>query len=50
MTSTQDRLSRLKNNIERVIFGKSEIIDFAITCLLARGHLLIEDVPGVGKT
>jgi MoxR-like ATPase len=50
MSSTQEKLSRLKNNIERVIFGKSETINFAITCLLARGHLLIDDVPGVGKT
>jgi len=50
MKSAQENLSRLKKNIEKVIFGKSETIDLAITCLLAKGHLLIEDVPGVGKT
>jgi len=37
-------------NVERVIRGKHEPIQLAFTCLLARGHLLIEDVPGVGKT
>lgn len=40
----------LKSNIEKVIRGKEEAIMMAITTLLARGHLLIEDVPGVGKT
>lgn len=38
------------NNIEKVIVGKTEIIEFCITALLAEGHLLLEDVPGVGKT
>ncbi|MDA2911622.1 MoxR family ATPase [Nitrospiraceae bacterium AH_259_D15_M11_P09] len=37
-------------NIERVIKGKAVVIELAVTALLARGHLLIEDVPGVGKT
>src|SRR5216117_1853684 len=36
--------------LDRVIFGKSEAVRLALACLLARGHLLIEDVPGVGKT
>ncbi len=38
------------NNIEKVIVGKTEIIEYSITALLAEGHLLLEDVPGVGKT
>jgi MoxR-like ATPase len=46
----QDLIQNLKSNIERVIQGKDEAIILAITTLLARGHLLIEDVPGVGKT
>ena len=50
MNSIQEKITRLKNNIEQVIFGKGETIDLAVTCLLAKGHLLIEDVPGVGKT
>jgi len=37
-------------NIGRVIKGKGTVIELAVTALLARGHLLIEDVPGVGKT
>ena len=35
---------------EQVILGKPETLRLALTCLLARGHLLIEDHPGVGKT
>ena len=37
-------------NIERVIQGKPEVIELALLCLVSEGHLLIEDVPGVGKT
>ena len=40
----------LLNNVERVIQGKREQVHLALVCLLAEGHLLIEDVPGVGKT
>ncbi len=45
-----DNLKCLINNISQVIRGKDETIRLAIITLLARGHLLIEDVPGVGKT
>ena len=41
---------RIRANVERVIEGKPDVISSAITVLLAEGHLLIEDVPGVGKT
>ncbi|MGH9184681.1 MAG: AAA family ATPase [Acidimicrobiales bacterium] len=37
-------------NVERVIQGKTEVIQMALLCMLSEGHLLIEDVPGVGKT
>ncbi|MGI8661642.1 MAG: AAA family ATPase [Acidimicrobiales bacterium] len=37
-------------NVERVIQGKTEVIQLALLCLLSEGHLLVEDVPGVGKT
>ena len=37
-------------NVEQVIQGKREVVRRALTCLFAGGHLLIEDVPGVGKT
>jgi MoxR-like ATPase len=42
--------SRVGDNIEKVIEGKRDVIRMSITVLLAEGHLLIEDVPGVGKT
>jgi MoxR-like ATPase len=41
---------RLEENIERVVQGKPQAVRLTVTTLLARGHLLIEDVPGVGKT
>ncbi|MBA2251257.1 MAG: MoxR family ATPase [Nitrospirales bacterium] len=44
------KIRLLKTNVELVVKGKSQAIEWAIVCLLARGHLLIEDVPGVGKT
>jgi len=43
-------LDRLRSNIGRVFFGNAAAVDKVIACLLARGHVLIEDVPGVGKT
>jgi len=46
----QKTASRVKENIERVIIGKGEVIDLAIVALLCEGHILFEDVPGLGKT
>lgn len=43
-------LQSIQDNIARVIKGKAHVIEMAVVCLLARGHLLLEDVPGVGKT
>src|SRR6188474_1153114 len=45
-----EKIERLQSAIETVIRGKREAVRLGIVCLLARGHLLIEDVPGVGKT
>ncbi len=42
--------AQVRSNIERVIEGKSDVINTALVVMLAEGHLLIEDVPGVGKT
>ncbi len=50
MKSAQEAVERLKKNIESVIIGKPEVIEQAIIALIAKGHLLIEDVPGVGKS
>lgn len=41
---------KIKNNIEKVIIGKSNVIDILTTTLIAGGHVLLEDVPGTGKT
>ncbi|MGA7616068.1 MAG: MoxR family ATPase [Thermoanaerobaculia bacterium] len=49
-TGSTDLIPALQENVERVIRGKSEVIELAIAAMLARGHLLLEDVPGVGKT
>lgn len=48
--NVQAKLAALVANVGQVIRGKDEAIRLATICLLARGHLLIEDVPGVGKT
>lgn len=45
-----DQIDKLITNIERVIRGKREQIRLVITCLLAKGHILMEDNPGTGKT
>ena len=42
--------AKVKENVERVIVGKSEVVELAIVALLCEGHLLLEDVPGLGKT
>ncbi len=49
-TATASQIAQLRQSIATVIKGKDEAIGLAIVALLARGHLLIEDVPGVGKT
>ena len=46
----QDAGRAIMQNVETVIDGKHEAVQIALTVLLAEGHLLIEDVPGVGKT
>jgi MoxR-like ATPase len=45
-----DLLNRLRANIEGKLRGKRDVVDLCIASLLARGHVLLEDVPGVGKT
>jgi MoxR-like ATPase len=43
-------IATLRRNIESVIIGKPDVVKLTVTCLLARGHVLLEDVPGIGKT
>src|SRR5262249_21763067 len=50
LTATSRVVSQLQRSISRAIFGKEDVIQLALITLLARGHLLIEDVPGTGKT
>ena len=50
ITRYQDSFESIASNIDHVIRGKQEVIDLTVACLVAEGHLLIEDVPGVGKT
>ncbi len=45
-----EKLAALRNNIESVLLGKHEAVRQVLVALLARGHVLLEDVPGVGKT
>jgi MoxR-like ATPase len=49
-TELRARIDRLEANLSRALVGKADVVRLAVVGLLARGHLLIEDVPGVGKT
>lgn len=46
----QQMAERIRENVQRVIVGKDEAINLAIIALLCRGHILVEDAPGIGKT
>ncbi|MFQ3323300.1 MAG: MoxR-like ATPase [Pseudomonadales bacterium] len=46
----QQKLNQVMSALNEVVVGKSEVINLAVCCMLAKGHLLIEDIPGMGKT
>lgn len=46
----RESVRKIVSQIERVIVGKHEVVEWVLTALLAQGHILIEDIPGVGKT
>lgn len=50
MNSNRDKLNTLIRNIENVIVGKRKVIEKVVAVLISGGHVLLEDVPGVGKT
>jgi len=50
VAALEDRLDQVIQQVGSTILGKERAIRLAVTCLLARGHLLIEDLPGMGKT
>ena len=47
---TRPCIERVLGAINAIVRGKDEVVRLAVACLLARGHLLLEDLPGVGKT
>jgi len=49
-SNARDELESIITQANRIILGKEDVIRLALACLIARGHLLIEDMPGVGKT
>ena len=49
-TGTSQSVATARSALEQILLGKQEQVTLALSCLIARGHLLIEDVPGVGKT
>ncbi len=50
MTEIQEFVEKIIGNVEKVIVGKREVVELVVVALLCEGHILIEDVPGVGKT
>lgn len=50
MADIQATANRIVENVERVIVGKRQPVQLTVLGLLCQGHILIEDVPGVGKT
>lgn len=50
VSAEQPALAELQRSVQRALDGKDEVVELALVALLARGHLLVEDVPGVGKT
>lgn len=45
-----DTIGKIRENIGKVMIGKREVIDYMLTAIIAKGHILLEDVPGTGKT
>ena len=50
VTTAQKTAQKLADNVEQVIVGKRKVVELAVIALISKGHLLIEDAPGVGKT
>src|SRR5262245_66020572 len=50
VAEARSAMERVAQSLQKVILGKPQQTSQAVTCIIARGHLLLEDVPGVGKT
>ena len=50
MNTVQELADRVRANVARVIVGKDSVVDLLLVALFCEGHVLLEDVPGIGKT
>ena len=50
MITVKEYTDRIVNNVNKVIIGKDEVIRQVVVCFRAKGHILLEDLPGTGKT
>ena len=50
MNDTTSRIQALRDNISRVVLGQADVVRLTMVALMAGEHILLEDVPGVGKT
>lgn len=50
MVYYMEKIQQITSEVKKVVKGKDSIIEKVLTCILAKGHILIEDIPGVGKT
>ena len=46
----QDAIDRLRSRLNASLLGKEDVVEMVLVCLLARGHILFDDLPGLGKT
>ena len=46
----QDKIQKIKDEVAKIVIGQHKVIDSMIECLLADGHVLVEGIPGIGKT
>jgi len=46
----EETAAQVRENVQKVIVGKSEVIELGLVAVLCEGHILVEDVPGIGKT
>lgn len=50
LENVRDKMNDIRQGLCKVIFGQDEILDQLLTCFLAGGHVLLEGIPGLGKT
>ncbi|MEM7010206.1 MAG: AAA family ATPase, partial [Verrucomicrobiota bacterium] len=50
LAAHQSEVQKLKDALNQILFGQEELIELVVTGLLARGHILLEGLPGLGKT